>query len=241
MGRHKRKAKKKAKKPRQKKNYGRYPPKRRISADQVPVQNMQTYRTVDWIGAKSVHIKKQKGDFDKRFATLQVTIIAENPQTVGVMIVFKGVPSKEDARIPVSGLLKKELHLYDDRVTVVWDPKAWMNEGQCQVWYELLDKGTDKTGDRMLQIDGYKTLVTKPWRKTFKGDRIFLVLSPADCTDGSTSVVDEHVGQEFKKKIFAKIQDTRDNNEELSEKLKMKGFQHCVFNSPSGQLMPGLN
>ena len=62
--------------------YGFYTAPNRITADQVPWQNMQVTHTIDLIGATSVHIKKWLGDAKQRFCTLQVTGRAVNPQNV---------------------------------------------------------------------------------------------------------------------------------------------------------------
>ena len=48
--------------------------------------------------------------------------------------------SPEDACIPKSGKLRKEIQYYDPGVKVCWDPKAWMNQPQCQVWLNPLTK-----------------------------------------------------------------------------------------------------
>ena len=73
-------------------------------------------------------------------------MIAENPQTVPIMLVFRGKPSAEDPSIPKSGKLLKEIKHYDPRTKVCWDPKAWMNEPQCQ--FEAKEKAQEKKETR---------------------------------------------------------------------------------------------
>eukprot|EP00493_Phyllostaurus_siculus_P016404 UN16652 len=47
--------------------YGNIIPRNRWSSDQVPMQDQKTKRTVDFKGAKRVHVKTHKTDFDRRF------------------------------------------------------------------------------------------------------------------------------------------------------------------------------
>lgn len=89
--------------------YGNIIPRNRWSSDQVPCQDRIVKKTVDFKGTKRVHIKTQKSDFARRFCTFQLTVRAENPQTMPLIIIFKGKPSDNDPSVPKSGKLKKEL------------------------------------------------------------------------------------------------------------------------------------
>lgn len=115
--------------------YGQYESVNRYSADQVPYQDTIVKRTVDIKGKGSIHIKKSKGEFDRRFCTLQVCIRAAGGQNMKLYIIFKGKPTPGDPTIPVSGILKKEIPNYDSRVVVLWDPVAYLNHEQAQTWY----------------------------------------------------------------------------------------------------------
>ena len=70
----------------------------------------------------------------------------------------------------------------------VWDPKAYMNFPQFQVWYREFDHASIQhdTGYRMLQADGYKALLSPDARNEFKSDKLKLVVSHAECTDQVT-------------------------------------------------------
>ena len=148
--------------------YGYYKPPNRHTADQVPWQNMHITHTVDVKGATSVQIVEEVGDTKQRFATLQVTGRAVNPQNVPLFVIFHGKPTEGDPSIPVSGKLKKELPLYDKRVRVLWDGKAYLNEPQANAWYDTYNEITNNGKDRMLQMDGYKVLTTTKWRNRYK-------------------------------------------------------------------------
>ena len=75
--------------------YGNIPPPNKWSSDQVPLQDRQTKRTVDIKGTKRMHVKTQKTDFELRFCTFQVTVRSKHPQTMPLMIIFKGKRSRE--------------------------------------------------------------------------------------------------------------------------------------------------
>ena len=68
--------------------YGYYKPPNRHTADQVPWQNMHITHTVDVKGATSVQIVEEVGDTKQRFATLQVTGRAVNPQNVPLFVIL---------------------------------------------------------------------------------------------------------------------------------------------------------
>ena len=131
-------------------DYGFYLPPDKYTADQVPWQNMHITHTVDIKGARSVQIVEEAGDTKQRFATLQVTGRAINPQNVPLFIIFHGKPTKGDPETPVSGRLKPELEQYDKRVRVLWDGKAYLNKPQAKVWYRTFNEKTQGGRDRML-------------------------------------------------------------------------------------------
>ena len=73
-------------------------------------------------------------------------------------------------------------------------------------------------------MDGYKTLLKKKWRRRFKKDGIKQVISPAECTDASTSVIDEHIGATFKKDFSKRIEKLMFDDEELFDKINDEGL-----------------
>ena len=109
--------------------YGMYALRDRYSMDQVPLQNRGAKHTVEYKGKRYVYAKKKKTDFDRRFCTFNVTVRAIQEQNQKLMIVFRGKPSPGDARIPVSGIIAKEVPLYDPRVIVVFDKSAYRPAG----------------------------------------------------------------------------------------------------------------
>ena len=101
------------------------------SSDQVPKQNRVSKRTVACKGTKRVHIKTRKTDFDRRFFTFQVTVRAQHPQTMPLMIIFKGKLSEDDPSVPKWPPLQREMEEYDPRVFVLWDKIAYLKKPQA--------------------------------------------------------------------------------------------------------------
>ena len=86
---------------------------------------MRISHTVDIRGAISVQIVDESGDSKQRFATVQITGRAVNPQNVPLCIIYLGKSTKEDPAIPIFGKFLKKLLLYDQRVHVLWNGKAY--------------------------------------------------------------------------------------------------------------------
>ena len=204
--------------------YGLYKPKNTLSTDQVPYQSMHVKKTIAIRGSKRVHMRKSKLRKQKRFCTLNVTVRAEDPQIFKLMIIYKGTPIQGDASIAKTKRLREESKHFDPRGLYAWDKNSYLTQGPAKVWYEHINSVSATDEDRLIQMDGYKTLLTRKWRNQFKRDRFKQVISPADCTDASTSVVDEHIGQALKSKISQVIDDLELNGPELFEKIETEGL-----------------
>lgn len=206
------------------KKYKLYLPINRISTDQVPVQDLNITRTVDIKGTRRVHIRRHKLRFKKRFCTWNVTVRAQNPQPFKLMIIFKGKPDPNDASIPKSPVLKKQMKDFDPRGLYAWDEKAYFNDGSAKVWFKHVNEISKTNERRLLQTDGYKTLLKPRWRNEFKRNLFKHVISPAGCTDASTSVVDEHIGMALKQKFIGKLNALSDEDPDLWEKINEEGL-----------------
>ncbi len=148
--------------------YGLYKPRNRLSVDQVPYQNMHVKWTVAIRGSKRVHIKRSKLRKQKRFCALNVAIRAQNPQIFKLMIIFKGTPVEGDASIAKTKRLLEESKSFDPRGLYAWDKNSYFTDGPARVWYKHVNEVSATGDDRLIQMDGYKTLLTRPWRHKFK-------------------------------------------------------------------------
>lgn len=203
--------------------YGLYAPENRVSFDQVPYQKMGTKRTIDLRGATRVHIKSSKARPDRRFCTFNITVRAQHPQIFPLCIVFKGMPTEGNPRIPKDGRLRKEMEKYDKRAFVLWDPIAYVHDEQALAWFEEINGLMPPQANKMIQCDGYKVFMTREWRNRFRRNKWKRVISPGQCTDASTSPVDEHIGNSLKEKIGEKLQKIRDADPEMNQKFETCG------------------
>ena len=204
-------------------DYGKYPPKYRVSFDQVPYQKVGTSRTVDFLGATRVHIRECNILPDRRFCTFQLTVRAINPQIFPLCIIFRGVPTPGNPKIPKSPKLKKELNHYHPKAFVMFDEIAYLHNEQAQCWFEDTNSRVPQNQLKMIQGDGYKVITRPKFKNQFKRNNWKFVVSPGNCTDASTSVVDEHIGQKLKDKIKAKIQHKRETDPTFNDRLEKEG------------------
>ena len=105
--------------------YGRWLPKNRYNVDQVPLPFVVDQdKTYDVTGNKQVWVSQPSTGLDKRQATLQLCIRAEEEQNVKPAIVFRGkgnITSAEKAQ-------------YDKGVDVYFQKCAWMDADLNMEW-----------------------------------------------------------------------------------------------------------
>ena len=75
-----------------------------------------------------------------------------------------------------------------------------------------------------MQIDGYKVLTTKKWKNRFKRSKFKRILSPGNCTDLNTSVVDAHIGKQLKDYVRHEIQKMRETDPVTNNKIETSGI-----------------
>jgi len=155
-----------------------------------------------------------------------MTVRAVPSQNQKLLICFRGKSCPWDASIPISKRLRDEMKDYDPRNLYAWDPKAYMNQPQFRVLYRHFDETSVDalTGYRMLQADGYKVMMKPHIRDEFKDDNIKLVVSPAECTDANTSVIDCDIGETLKKKIDAQIEAACEADSTLEDRIESEGI-----------------
>ena len=126
--------------------------------------------------------------------------------------------------MPVSGRLKKELKEYDPRVVVLWDKIAYLKKDQARFWQDLWLEKSKTRKRRMMQIDGYKTLMKTKVRNKFNRNNVLLTVNPGECTDANTSVVDAEIGEILKKKIDAQISHMRKHDPDRNTRIETEGI-----------------
>ena len=108
---------------------GRYHLARICNMDQTPLPfELLSGQTYEPKGFKTVWVKGATSGWDKRQATLQLTVFADGEMRVLSLIFFKGKG--------IGGSILREMLLYDPRVKVKFNPTAYANSENIQEWIE---------------------------------------------------------------------------------------------------------
>lgn len=200
--------------------YGKYPGGNRYHTDQVPLDfSLRNTKSYNEKGQGYCWQKGSKVDMTKRQATFQPFFRALGPQNVKPCLIVALKPkivSEErgiiDVKTPTDTRIRAEMKLYDKRVNVYYDPKAYASHDVCVQMLKDFDAQTSNQGDRVLGMDNWDCQTTEEYQSLAKRRGVKLVYSPSDCTDlcavtdyglGNTSkgfMVDEF-RQEFESRL----------------------------------------
>ena len=167
--------------------------------DQVPLPfvNDQETTYADK-GFSSVWIAQPGSGLDKRQSTLQLCIRPEGDQTVKPAIVFRGTGVRvgEDER-----------QMYDDRVDVYFQKKAWLDQDVNIQWTKrtFLPNIPDKTKENVLFCDNANFQLSKEFHSLCRNEgNTVIYLLPDNQTD-KVQPIDQGYGRLMKKKIGDKL------------------------------------
>jgi hypothetical protein len=155
---------------------------------------------------------------DKRKFTLHLAVAANGSVFGKPLLIFKAQPegySKEDDNwtgdVSVApGLSKSERERYDPRVDVIYSKKAWMGQQQSEYWVGKCCDLVEEGDFRLMQVDGYKSLLNA-FEEVDKDGKFNLLVSPPDCTD-LCSVIDSHLGVKVKNQVKKYFQSDFEEN-----------------------------
>lgn len=202
---------------------GMYPFAKRASLDQVPCMfGLNGRETLDSVGSDRVQIFTGKGDADqKRMCTLQICVLNLGPGGVARQprpcIIFRGKGG---------AYYDKERKLYDKRVDVLFQPKAWADRPTSLAYVrESLAKTfrKDADGRRHLlfcdNLDSQKTQKFKDALRRVGADVHFGVA----CLTDDWQVVDNGVGKAIKSQMAEELDEMQESmsNEELAKMTAM--------------------
>ena len=83
------------------------------------------------------------------------------------------------------------------RISVIFQPKAWVHEAVSLTWLEQFQAETKALGDRLLGFDGHGAQITQAFRALLDEYDIDSIVTPAYCTD-VVSPVDHNIGARLK-------------------------------------------
>lgn len=141
--------------------------------DQTPMPfEIGTSATYNEVGARTVWVKSLGSGLDKRQATVQLTVHADGePQTLP-MVIFRG----KGLRISST-----ERKLWDKRVVVKFQPKAWMDENISLRWAQTVWK--QKTFEpRLLILDVHTAQKTPAFLHALSLRNTIPAFVPPGCT-----------------------------------------------------------
>jgi hypothetical protein len=178
--------------------FGRYKPANIMNSDQVPlcISDMLNV-TYDKKGKSAVRIAVQKAS-EKRLATLQISVSLDGskqrPQSqCKPTLIFKGKGHVTEA----------ERSQYDDRVTVLFQDKAWMDGPTFVRWVEgpLAEHvATLPPGKKIMILDNLRAQVTDSSGEALRRIGVERRLLPAGVTD-IIQPIDQNVGVDVKRKM----------------------------------------
>ena len=175
---------------------GRYHLARICNMDQTPLPfELLSGQTYEPKGSKTVWVKGATSGWDKRQATLQLTIFADGEMRVLPLIFFKGKG--------IGGSILREMLLYDPRVKVKFNPTAYANSENIQEWIEeqlvpaLNCQPALNSQPALLALDLFGGHKTDNVLDTPKAHDITLSVIPASCT-GIVQPLDISINRPFK-------------------------------------------
>ena len=170
---------------------GFYAPQNVYNVDQSPIVLQESSNTtLEFEGATTVRVStKESGD--KRYATLQIVVRLCNgvPQPL-ITVIFRGQGKRISA---------EERNGYDKRVTVLFQPKAWVNE---EIFLDWIDAFAAFKGDSkvLLFMDNLSAQQTDPVRNKLASKGIKAWYLPPNCTD-IVQPVDRNLAQQVKMEL----------------------------------------
>jgi len=176
---------------------GRYRLRNICNMDQTPLPfeflSGQTYNTK---GEKTVWIKGATSGWDKRHATLQLTVFANGGNYVKPLIFYRG-----------KGLgpgVLREMREYDPRVVVKFNPTAYANSGNMVEWLQEQLIPVLESCPTHLAVDLFTGHGTEGVLNTMKANDITVSVIPAGCTS-IVQLLDVSINRPFKELLRAFI------------------------------------
>jgi hypothetical protein len=177
--------------------YGRYPPSHIFTMDQVPMPfSSPSKRSMNEKGAPRGNRFTAASEDDKRFCTIQVTLCADNVNTVPVELIFAS-----DSGGEAMSQEEKDFYKAYPNIKVRWQSKAWADEPICIDYIVDLREHTIDKGSIALIMDNHSAQSTPRIQNIMQHFEINYVYTPAGCTD-CVSPIDRNVGQWLKERVY---------------------------------------
>jgi transposase-like protein len=190
--------------------------------DQTPISfEFLDNKTYDTKGVKTVFVKQSGSGWDRRQATLQIVVHADGIPRCKPLLIFHG-KNEDHRQKPKAGNLRREYKLYDPRVEVMFNPKAWSNTDLMVEWikhmytfssnYPLFPRNSTQRPPRFLSLDVFAGQKTNEVIDCFKAIKCTTSFIPGGTT-GFVQVCDTVVNRSLKNRIEELADQYIDKNE----------------------------
>jgi hypothetical protein len=177
--------------------------------DQTPLQfDFLSSKTYAFKGEKAIFVKSARSGWDKRQCTLQILVHADGKPRCKPLLIFHGVSDKR--QYPKWSTLKKEYKLYDKRVAVMFNPKAWSNTYLMVEWichhytpstnYLFFQRNSTQRPPRFLSLDVFSGQKTQEVIDSFKSIKCTTSFIPSGTTS-FLQVCDTTINHALKSRI----------------------------------------
>jgi hypothetical protein len=190
--------------------------------DQTPIAfeflSKKTYHTK---GEKTVFCKQARSGWDRRQATLQIVVHADGKPRCKPLLIFHGQSDRKQH--PKWPSLKAEYKLYDKRVAVMFNPKAWSNTDLMVEWIKthytystehlFFTRNSTQRPPRFLSLDVFAGQKTTEVTDALKSINCTTSFIPGGTT-GFIQVCDTAINKALKDRIEELADIYIDQNEE---------------------------
>ncbi|RPA93736.1 hypothetical protein L873DRAFT_1703897, partial [Choiromyces venosus 120613-1] len=165
-------------------------------------------------GSHSVQVKASNSGWDKRQATLVLTVFGSGKPRVRPLIIFKGKENYEGRRSQFYiRKREEEMARYDNRVEVRWNETAYANSKLLIDWINNLLVPGLPSGPCLLALDVAKFHSMESVLTTLRSHDIIPSLIPPRCT-GLVQPLDVSINKPFKSMLRDILEELLDQYEE---------------------------
>lgn len=197
----------------------RFAPNMIFNFDETPIPfEFADDMTYEMIGEKTVSTNSERSGWEKRQCTIVIYICADGlDRGLKVKVIFKGISTKEGGEIHA-----KESHLYDQRVTVEYNEKAWNNGDLTLDWavkefLPIIQPTADNPA--LLAMDCASFHKTPALLELLRTNHVVTAMVPPGCT-GILQPLDTAVNKTFKAKMTQLSEEYISEMEAASPKMK---------------------
>ena len=170
--------------------------------------------------ARTVWAKQTKGGWDKRQATLILYVFADGLSRIKPKLIFHTATGAQ--------IQRNEEGLYDNRVTVEFNPTAYNNEALFLRWIdEELIKLEDWKDGGLLAIDAAEFHKTERVLNTLRNHCIIPSMIPPGCT-GLVQPLDISINKPFKELLREHVESYAEEKEDAGKETWTVGDRRVM-------------